>query len=961
MRNSLLRQGITHARLFAGATFMTLGVAVGLLSCDDDLLTGTPDWLGTSIYEELESRGCFKTTLALINDEELSETNYPEMLRRTGSMTLFVATDSVWTVYLAKRGVSEVGQLPRAEKKNLLKAAMVNNAYLIELLSNTPGNPPGEGCCMRRVSRVDITDSIPVVEKSSYPALNPNRLDNQGNVIDYWAAVRNRESIKIYKDNSAAPMVHFLPDFMRKNNMTSEDWMILTNGVESDVKETSYINGKKVIERDITCQNGYIHVLADVPEQLDNMAEIVNTRPQFSIFSSLLERFSYPQFLTLQSVNGQTDSLFVKRYFNNGGQGHGLSRVDETNRTVSGVLNFDPGWNQYVLNTSNINMNYQQDAAALFVPCDDAMLLYLSPSGEGSAIGKKYGCDWDNVPDDVVLPFVNNCMKSSFISTTPSKFENLRNTASEPMGVKVSDVDSCFMACNGVVYQLKRPFVAPEHQSVLFPAMLRADEDLSVIYKAITDSRYSDRSAVTPNWTINEYQAYLNSMACTYSFLAPTDNAFANYIDPYSIYEGIPMGYRFYLDPSNAIYPVMAKAFKAEKHSDGTYHITDQAVSGTSTVTLGLVNNRLQDLLDNIIVVHGQKGAKPFHAGQTIYLNKAGSPIEVQFNGDEVTGIAGSQAMNEGRFITIAPNNVTDLTAKGNGMSYVVGEIPMTTLTSPYKVLTDSLNHLEYAAFTQLLLGCSFVGDRVGNYRTIDKAFSLLGNYNYTLYVPSSDKIDELVNSGKLPSWDLYDEWDGYAVVMTDYADSHPGTYTDEQLDSIAMLADSCKNVIQNTIENFIRYHIQDGSVYIGGVDTVAVYETAAIDTALNRFQRVRVRNTAAGYTVTDNTGRTAHVVSGTNSNLPTRQYLFNKSNRYIYSSSYVVLQLIDNVLSYDDKQFLDVATFPVPTYPDDLSLSHRCRQRTKRKADIKNVLPQWKQKHDPQYQQNGHMAFTLN
>ena len=203
---------------------------MGLSSCQDDLLTGTPSWLGSSIYEELESRGQFTQTLALINDPDLSETNYPDLLRRTGSMTLFVADDAAWQRFLSKRGLTSVTQLPKAEKKNLLKSAMINNAYLIELLSNTAGDPPTEGACLRRTSRMDIADSIPVVVNADFPIVNPVRTESDGMQIDYWAEVRDRKSIKLYKDNTASPMVHFLPEYMKQNSITDLDLDMLTNG-----------------------------------------------------------------------------------------------------------------------------------------------------------------------------------------------------------------------------------------------------------------------------------------------------------------------------------------------------------------------------------------------------------------------------------------------------------------------------------------------------------------------------------------------------------------------------------------------------------------------------------------------------------------------------------------------------------------------------------------------------------
>ena len=72
MENSILKRRLTSrvSRLFAAA--LLVGGPLGWSSCTDDLLTGTPTWLGSSIYEELESRGDFQTTLDLINDPDLS-------------------------------------------------------------------------------------------------------------------------------------------------------------------------------------------------------------------------------------------------------------------------------------------------------------------------------------------------------------------------------------------------------------------------------------------------------------------------------------------------------------------------------------------------------------------------------------------------------------------------------------------------------------------------------------------------------------------------------------------------------------------------------------------------------------------------------------------------------------------------------------------------------------------------
>lgn len=950
MENSILKRRLTRSVSHASAAILLFGSVLGMSSCEDDLLTGTPSWLGSSIYEELERRDSFQITLALINDPDLTETNYPDMLRRTGSMTLFVAGDAAWNRYLRTRGLTSVHQLSKAEKKNLLKAAMINNAYLIELLSNTPGNPPSEGACLRRASRVDMTDSIPVLPASQFPAVNPIRVNDKGEQVDYWAEVRGRDNILIYDDNNATPMVHFLPDFMVKNDLKNADVEKLTNGKSSDVNHTSYINGRKVIEQDVTCQNGYIHVLEDVPEQLQNMAQIIHSKPQFSIFSELLDRWSYPQFLSVQTVDGQSDSLFVRRYFNKGHQDHSLNKVEETNITVSAVLNLDPGWNRYRLDTNNTGVSFANDAAAMFVPTNEWMDYYLHH--EGAAIGSKYGYDWRNVPDNVVLPFLNNCMKASFISSAPSKFANVKNTASEPMGIELSDVDSCFMACNGVIYQLGKVFVAPEHQSVLFPVTLRADQDLSIINQAITDSRYSQNDISSTQWRIFEYQAYLNSMSSSYSYLIPQDTAFAVVIDPYSIFEKKPIGIRYFLDSSSSL-PVRGQAFTAQLDSTTMEYVVteDLAPNAQQPTAMGFVNNRMTDLMENAIVIHGLRGSQTFRPGQNVYLNKAGAPVFVRFEGDRVTGLAGSYHYERGEWIPVAPGLIFDQTESGNGVSYVLPSIPASTLTSPYAALHDIEKHPEFSVFASLLTAsCSFMGSEINGHPTMDYGFTNMGNYHYTIWVPTNESVQALIDSRKLPTWDTFQEWENLKDSLTEFMNWMDTEYKNKrfdediyevrqaEIDSLTRMATNNQTHIRNVIEDFLRYHIQDGSVYIGGADSTGLYETAVLDTAMSRFRRLDVSNVGGSITVQSvrpdgSKGETAHVIQGPSSNVVSRQYLFTRSNRYIYSSSYVVLHSIDNVLQYSPEQFLP-ADFPQPTYPEWLEqwLTEQSNSNTKRR-----------------------------
>ncbi len=934
MEHSVFKQQLARGASCACAALMLFGMSAGMSSCSDDLLTGTPSWLGSSIYEELEQRGNFTQTLALINDPDLSDTNYPDLLRRTGSMTLFVADDDAWERYFSQRGITSVAELSKAEKKNLLKGAMINNAYLIELLSNTAGDPPDEGSCMRRQTRLDVTDSIPVMTPEEMPAVNPARVESDGTQVDYWSHVRDRARIRIYKDNNSAPMVHFLPDYMSAFTFTSTDLLKITNNHSSDVTTAAYINGIKVVEQDVTCQNGYIHVLEDVPQSLTNMAEVIASKPQFSIFNELLDRFSFPQ-TYIVPIDEAEDTIFVKRYFfssNSANDTHNFTTNPITNKSVTNLLSIDPGWN--VSTAGNLAMG--ADANAMFIPTDSALTAFLTH--EGSSLGVKYGYDWRNIPDNVVLPLLRNCMQSSMRATLPSKFASVKNTASESLGVQVDDIDSCFLACNGLIYQTNKVYMAPEYQSVFYPAVLRGDEDLRTIYTAIADESHKGESS----WQLNEYNAYLNSMGTSYSLMLPTDSALNRYvitdsltdlvyIDPYSFSKKSttgPTAFRFYVDASNNESPVSVQAYRVSVDSLGNIRgITDELNRdynlGSGAAYRTIVSNRIQDILDNSIVAHGLRGTQTFHAGQTYYLNKAGGPIKVRFNGSDVTGIAGSFQIAQDRYIDIDPEQVFDQTESGNGVSYVLNEIPMSTLTSPYAVLNDSVGQPQFSAFASLLNACSFVGDNDGNtnHSTIDKAVTIFANYHYTIWAPGNEAIAQITartnNAGDsvawLPTWDTHQAWEELIEEINDLPDS---LYTDDELHALDSLCKVKRSEIEDVIATFVRYHIQDGSVFMGGTPETSIYETASMDDTRGRFRRLTVTNTGTGITIQpDGNGAVErHVSTDTaHHNLFSRQYIFEDGTKTIYGSSYVVVHEIDGVLSFGEDMLLP-KDFPEPT-----------------------------------------------
>ena len=919
MKNSMLKRKIAFVAVPACAAFLLGGMVT---SCSDDLLTGQPSWLGESVYAELERRGNFTETLKLINAQD---EDYASVLKKTGSKTLFVADDDAWKAFYQNNpwGITSLETMTKAQKKLLFKANMINSAYLVELLGNLPSananEDPKEGACMRRANSVDIMDSVPVVTKDKIPVVNPIRISTEtGKQIDYWEHVRGKDSIPMLMDNNVASMIHFMPKFMQNSNVTSEDVAFLTNG-EISTNEGAFVNGKVITERDITCQNGYIHVLEGVALPLDNMANVIANQPQFSIFNRLLDRFSYPHYdptitREYQRQYGGEDSVFVKRYFNSH-SGNAFTHTDN-NVDVNELLDYDPGWNLYRVNSTNVT--YQSDAAVMLVPTDQAMLDYLE--GNGADLKSRYGnagpgeTAWDNAPDNVILPQVMNAMLPSLKAAIPSQFGSINNTASENMGVKKEDIDQVLWACNGVVYQVNKVYVAPEYVSVYYPCVVRGNTDMYITYSTIQlDKRTQGGLGM---------HAYLNNMGSKYSFIIPTDNAMQFYYDPVSYKRKTATGadnavaYKFKYEQSL----LKADAYLVDWTDLDEYgrgKIADQASTNIKISTDFNINgdalNHFSDIFNSSLAVG------LFTPGQEFYEARNGGPIVVQWEGSNVKGVAGSFQYERGYFIPVLES--VDKSEDGNGRSYVIDEEPMmSTFTSPYAALTDTLRQDHFGTFAKLMAGMDMVVNNDGaNHTTMDYALKALNNYHYTIYVPTNASIDALIAEGKMPTWDDVDDvteaWKQASVKYYEISDKYKDTEEQPTEAEVAEMekiaADSLFLFNQITrmkeiINNFVNYHIQDNSVYVKGRNCNRqndVFESSCLDTLSNRFVKIAVDYELGGtMKVYDNVGLEHHV-DNDYCNILTRQYYFNgkdlrgTNSTRIYSSSFAVLHQIDTPL----------------------------------------------------------------
>ncbi len=948
---------------YAAKAFFLFAVCGATYSCKDDytLDDSNPSWLGSSIYEYLDEQGNYTNFVRLIDD-----LGYKEVLARTGSKTLFVADDEAFSTFYRSNawGVSSYEQLTKSQKKLLMNSAMVNNAYLLEMMSSTPAgsgdnDQPEKGQALRRETAADVTDSVPHLFAADLPvSYNPDDKD-------YWARFRTGEKgIYIALDATTPMMTHFLATQMSNKGITDEDFAIITG--QTREKNDAFVYDSKVLQQDITCQNGYVNRLDKVLVNPQNMAEVLRTNGNTKIFSHMIDRFSAPFYSSTLTdryrliYGNAVDSVFQKRYFSTRSQGNtelysdaGTDPVGNPNgNTVfndnaNKPLPYDPGWNTYVADSKTAK---EQDMAAIFCPTDQKLMEYFfSAEGGGRFLVKAYAPDLlnqitetttdldlvyqaiDQIPRQTIRALLGNLMKESFISTVPSKFETIKNSAQDAMFDEANDyhrgnILKVLLANNGVIYLMDEVTTPAEYAAVSAPAYVE------------TDKHIFNWAVQSPNLggIPTNYYAYLLAMSSRFSFFVPNDENFW-YIDPLSFYaptvESTASGtvlvgraYNYTWDTTNSRVRVASYQYR--------YDITTgkgelgQIVS-TENVGETCYGNRLKDMLETHTIIHEdntevtgidetQTGAE---CDKHYFVTKNNAVLYVdnaarRTNGMTVKG--GWQMANDEESKVIGFDDKSAQTnGYGNGFAYMIDKPLIPTIESVYSAL---YNTPDFSKFFELCQTDAEVLKEMGVTSTTEQAkynifvnnkglpcydkntgtmvnsatnVRFFNNYRYTVYVPTNDAIAKAEAAG-LPTWqDIRD------LLELDLEDEEKSDLTQEQEDARNLKA----KAMATAIVNFVKNHFQDNSIF-ADVPSISqtYYETSTINSETGVYCKVSVASAGNGtLSVTDANGKTCHING--HKNIIARDYI-TKGNasaiqNTISSSSSAVIHGIDGVLDY--------------------------------------------------------------
>ena len=443
------------------------------------------------------------------------------------------------------------------------------------------------------------------------------------------------------------------------------------------------------------------------------------------------------------------------------------------------------------------------------------------------------------------------------------------------------------------------------------------------------------------------------------------------------------MGDIYDYDVDNGTFTEFGKKLVLKLKLDGGEYVADESDDATA-----FFRNRLQDIMDYHIVIGDVETptvADP--EGYSYFRTKGRGTIRFKGVADPVNDYenmivqGGWQIENEGKGDAIErPIKVVqrvDLSKKtsltpGNGRTYIIDRPLQTSRKSVFDIVSDSVNYPEFTTFYHLMSDAGVFAELSnGNNLGALKCVSSFNTYHYTVYVPTNaslktlyqsrvlltktqlDSIEKAYNTNIVESIkDDYEDEDDYNPAKVDsiigvryppylMALSMELFGTKDSLNAVKAAAplkagetnDAYRarfgatffvNKKKNQMKDFVNYHIQDNSVYIGadfnaGIDdrTGLPAEKAEYETAFMNSNQQFVKLTVKGGNhiyVTDRKGNTRQVQetkSPTDKpyyNIMCREYeikptsgtTLSETSYELFSietSSYAVIHLIDEPL----------------------------------------------------------------
>ena len=268
--------------------FYKLTLLVGLLtvfclSCRKEAFDeyySRPDDLESPIYTRLEEEGRFSKFLQLIE-----KAGYMETLNQAGYWTLFAPNDEAVNQFLQEHNYASVDQVPDAVAEQIVRYALVYNAFQTNHISDYQSNIGWEeGMGFRR--RTAYYDGF---QKEKV------RIDGVEKEIIVGASNRNNRTVNfgtpyyVEGDNNNKYVTYFHELYRQMNGLSVDDYQFFYPSLGGS---NFYFMGGTVAKADIIAENGVIHEVDAVTLPRPSLDQYLKENDEYSFFrDSILQQF----------------------------------------------------------------------------------------------------------------------------------------------------------------------------------------------------------------------------------------------------------------------------------------------------------------------------------------------------------------------------------------------------------------------------------------------------------------------------------------------------------------------------------------------------------------------------------------------------------------------------------------------------------------------------------------------
>lgn len=273
-----------------------------------------PEWLAGKVYTQILDNPELSTFAKAV---EL--TGYDEIINVSGSYTVFAPSNEAFSKFFsANSGYSSVEDMPLEELSRIVKYHIVQNPWSKTQLRSLD--------VYGWIDTLDISNDEPRGFKRETLLLDDNRKygvteNNRGNLI-IVDTTQSSWTRKVAKDSRKfAPI--FFSEYLNIYELDAYDYeFYFDRSFEGDTN--IYYGNSKIVSGEIFAENGFVYMVDEVVEPLDNAAQILEDEEDQYDYSDVLEiinrfpEFNYNEERTEEQPGAEqglvVDSLFDLTY-----------------------------------------------------------------------------------------------------------------------------------------------------------------------------------------------------------------------------------------------------------------------------------------------------------------------------------------------------------------------------------------------------------------------------------------------------------------------------------------------------------------------------------------------------------------------------------------------------------------------------------------------------------------------